>query len=64
MNPVEFSGIQCPYCLSEFELPIDVTAGNQQWVTDCEVCCQPIQVFVTLEEDENRLNIQVERETG
>lgn len=34
----------CPYCGSELELAVDISAGSQEYIEDCEVCCAPITV--------------------
>ncbi len=45
--------ILCPYCFQINELYIDFSGGlEQRYVEDCQVCCQPIELEVTLTEDE------------
>jgi hypothetical protein len=42
----------CPYCAEVISMRIDQTGGSKQFFTiDCEVCCQPIAVEVTIEPD-------------
>lgn len=39
--------VQCPYCGESIEISIDPGGGSEQdYVEDCEVCCQPWQVSV------------------
>lgn len=38
--------LTCPYCGARIRLLVDETAGYQQYVEDCEVCCQPMVVCV------------------
>ena len=38
--------LSCPYCDARIRLLIDEAAGYQQYVEDCEVCCQPMVVCV------------------
>ncbi len=39
----------CPYCSAEISIGVDVTAGRRQSFTyDCEVCCRPIAVQLTV----------------
>lgn len=41
----------CPYCGEEVEVVVDPGGGShQEYVEDCEVCCQPWQVRVTFDE--------------
>ncbi len=42
--------ISCPYCGAGVELIIDPVGGEtQEYVEDCEVCCQPWSVRVMLD---------------
>ncbi len=34
---------QCPYCWEEISMLLDPSV-NSQYVEDCEVCCNPIEV--------------------
>ena len=44
--------VQCPYCAEENEIAIDPGGGpTQEYVEDCQVCCQPWRVYVTYLED-------------
>ena len=43
---VEFHTIQCPFCGEYIDIPVDRSAGDQQYVEDCQVCCQPMAVSV------------------
>lgn len=42
---------RCPYCGERISLLIDRSVGDQQYVEDCFVCCQPIVVTVHDDED-------------
>ena len=45
--------VDCPYCGEPLELWVDRTGGSsQKYIEDCAVCCQPMEVFVALEDDE------------
>lgn len=42
---------RCPYCGEWIELSIDEGGGAaQRYVEDCPVCCRPIDVTVTVDE--------------
>lgn len=36
--------ITCPFCGERFEALVDTSAGTAQYVEDCPVCCQPIEM--------------------
>ncbi len=39
--PQEFT---CPYCWETISIVIDATTEDQEYVEDCEVCCNPILI--------------------
>lgn len=44
--------IQCPFCGQTFEILVDTTVASQRFVTDCEICCRPMEVLVDCEDGE------------
>lgn len=51
MNAWEPVRIDCPYCGEPIDIAIERSAGRQQYVEDCHVCCQPIHLRVAVDED-------------
>ena len=43
MNEVEHF-FNCPYCGENISMLIDLNAGDQEYIEDCEVCCHPIEL--------------------
>ena len=44
--------VTCPYCGESVEIALDPGSGAvQDYVEDCEVCCQPWQVHVRYQQD-------------
>ncbi len=43
--------IGCPYCGEEIEILIDRSAGDQNYVEDCQVCCKPINLGIRFDSD-------------
>ena len=35
---------ECPYCWERISVRVDLSAGGQTYVQDCEVCCNPIEL--------------------
>jgi hypothetical protein len=35
---------QCPYCWEEISMLVDTSVYQQNYVEDCETCCNPIQI--------------------
>ena len=50
-NPSESVEIACPYCGETLLIDVDQSAGRQQYIEDCQVCCQPIQLRVSQNPD-------------
>ncbi|NER18769.1 CPXCG motif-containing cysteine-rich protein [Spongiivirga citrea] len=42
---------QCPYCWEEISMLLDPSL-SQTYIEDCEVCCNPIEIDVTFENNE------------
>lgn len=43
---------QCPYCWKEISMLIDFSQKRQNYIEDCEVCCNPIQLIISIENNE------------
>ena len=39
--------INCPYCGERITVFVDTSAGAQQYIEDCQVCCRPIEFAVS-----------------
>ncbi len=52
--------IGCPYCGETLSIVLDLSAGSQSYVEDCQVCCQPMQVSFSADDGELDY-LQVER---
>jgi hypothetical protein len=45
---VEFLSITCPTCWQTFEIDLPGHSSQEiEMVTDCEVCCRPMQVTIS-----------------
>ncbi len=40
----------CPYCGERISIQLDLSAGRQRYIEDCEVCCNPIEIDFQAEE--------------
>jgi hypothetical protein len=62
MNGLEPVTIQCPYCWEMIEITTDSSVPSQEYVEDCEVCCQPILMKVEIS-NQGIPDVQVSRES-
>jgi transcription elongation factor Elf1 len=53
---------QCPYCWEEISMLLDSSVQNQNYIEDCETCCNPIQIDSNFDHGElmnfNAINIE------
>ena len=49
---------QCPYCWEEISMLFDTSINNQQYIEDCEVCCNPIEINPTFQNRE-LINLEI-----
>lgn len=57
---LEEDAYDCPYCGERVQTLVDLSAGDQAYTEDCQVCCQPV-VFV-LQVDGAEWWLEVRRE--
>ena len=43
--------ISCPYCGETITILVDGSLPEQQYVEDCQVCCRPIVLNVSVDSD-------------
>ena len=44
--------LHCPFCGEAISIVVDTSAGSQAYVEDCQVCCQPMQIRVDVDDGE------------
>ncbi|MDW5287538.1 CPXCG motif-containing cysteine-rich protein [Formosa sp. PL04] len=42
----------CPYCWEQISMLLDSGVSKQQYIEDCEVCCNPIEINVSFLDSE------------
>ncbi|MBL8007303.1 MAG: CPXCG motif-containing cysteine-rich protein [Ignavibacteria bacterium] len=54
----------CPYCGEENTVDIDITAGSdQEFIQDCEVCCRPAEIKLTIDRD-GGISVETKNDEG
>jgi hypothetical protein len=46
------ASIICPFCGQPIEVVLDDTEGEQSLISDCEVCCRPIELRAVIKNHE------------
>ena len=44
--------VACPFCAEPVLLQLDLTAGDQEYIEDCQVCCQPMLLRFSVVDNE------------
>ena len=42
----------CPYCFANVSVLVDVSVKSQQYIEDCERCCNPTEFTIEVEDGE------------
>ena len=48
---------QCPYCCEQISMLLEESSEVQNYIDDCEVCCQPIQIEYLFQNELQNFNI-------
>jgi len=51
MDSLKWLMISCPYCGESLDISVDCSVEHQQYIEDCQVCCRPMQLSVSVEDD-------------
>jgi len=51
VNLLETCSIRCPCCGEPGEILIDCSLPNQSYSEDCQICCRPMAINVSLAAD-------------
>lgn len=54
--------VTCPHCGERIGVLLDLSAGAQSYIEDCQVCCQAIQISFEVADYECS-NLRVDRAT-
>jgi len=50
METAQEHEFECPYCGEEISMVLDTSVEGQQYVEDCQVCCNPIDITYETQE--------------
>jgi transcription elongation factor Elf1 len=42
----------CPHCWQKISMILYLSVEEQDYIEDCEVCCNPIKIYYTVEDSE------------
>ena len=57
--------IQCPYCFEKFTIEVFLEDGYEQdLIYDCEICCHPLEIKMSVNTETNKIRLDVDKSTG
>ena len=60
---IEWVTVHCPYCDEPFETAVDCSVNeHQEYVEDCQICCQPIVFSVLISANNELLSVEIRPE--
>lgn len=59
---IEMRIVECPYCGESFETDADPSAGSQEYIEDCYVCCRPIVFRLKVDTRGELVGLETRRE--
>ena len=63
MPEISEKNISCPYCGEQISVLVDNSLPEQRYVEDCQVCCRPIVLDVSVDaEGDVILGARIENE--
>ena len=60
---IEETAGTCPYCGEAITVVLDLSVDEQDYIEDCEVCCQPMRVMYSAIAGEMQ-NLSLDRSNG
>lgn len=54
---IEAVTIHCPYCGESYDSAVDLSQGSHLTIEDCAVCCRPIELRVSVDENDELIGI-------
>ena len=59
---LEEFAVDCPYCGEAISVSVDGSAGDQDFIEDCSVCCSPIEFHVEVDSDGQLVRLTARRD--
>lgn len=60
MHKYSNQNVSCPHCGHIIKIPLDASAGSQDFYDDCSICCNPIHLTMDVDELHKTINLFVD----
>ena len=51
MDPLQNITVNCAFCGERIDILVDCSIAQQEYVEDCQVCCNPLVMRVAIDDD-------------
>ena len=62
MDLLQTHNLSCPYCGESIQIVVDCSIPLQEYIEDCQVCCRPISLYLSVEDNEVNIHATNENE--
>ena len=62
MDLLQTHNFDCPYCGEINQVEVDCSIPEQEYIEDCQVCCRPITILLSIDNNEVSLVAKNENE--
>lgn len=62
MDLLQTHSLYCPYCGEPIQIVVDCSVALQEYIEDCQVCCRPISLYISIEDNEVKIHAADENE--
>jgi len=52
MDLLQNHNLNCPYCGETIQVVVDCSVPSQEYIEDCQVCCRPIILSISVEDED------------
>jgi len=61
VEPTQFVTVSCPYCGESFETRVDLTGGSFEYIEDCQICCQAINLCIEVNDAGELMSLKTQQ---
>lgn len=51
MHSLSEQPVTCPFCGEPISIVVDHSIGEQEYIEDCQVCCRPLLLSISIDEN-------------
>lgn len=60
LQDIKYERIECPHCGHHLSVPLDTSAGDQDYYDECPACCSDIHLNMHIDEVHQKVELAVD----